>query len=200
MQQNAVTPEFGREDSWSILSPIEQSIKRKIEAVGTPLKDWDINIYRGILTGYNKAFIIDSAKRNALLDSCKTKDERDRTDELIRPILRDRDIKRYGYSFADIYLVASHNGYINSNGNWVSRINMNDYPTVKQYLDFFEPKLSSRADQGDTPYNLRSCAYMNLSSGCKTVGVFRRKAMRILFTRWKMCWGSIIATLRRMKS
>ena len=164
-----MTPEFGREDSWIILSPIEQSIKRKIEAVGTPLKDWDINIYRGILTGYNEAFIIDSAKRNELLTNCKDKNERDKTDELIRPILRGRDIKRYGYSFADIYLIASHNGYINSNGNWISRIDMNDYPTVKQHLNFFEPKLSSRADQGDTPYNLRSCAYMNDFSKPKIV-------------------------------
>ena len=166
-----MAPEFGREDSWIILSPIEQSIKRKIEAVGTPLKDWDINIYRGILTGYNEAFIIDSAKRNELLTNCKDKNEREKTDELIRPILRGRDIKRYGYSFADIYLIASHNGYINSNGNWVPRIDMNDYPKVKQHLDFFEPKLSSRADQGDTPYNLRSCAYMNDFSKPKIVWI-----------------------------
>ena len=92
-----MAPEFGREDSWIILSPIDQSIKRKIEAVGTPLKDWDINIYRGILTGYNEAFIIDSAKINELLANYKDKNERDKTDELIRPILRGRDIKRYKY-------------------------------------------------------------------------------------------------------
>ena len=92
-----MAPEFGREDNWIILSPIEQSIKRKIEAVGTPLKDWDINIYRGILTGYNEAFIIDPAKRNELLANCKDKNERDKNDELIRPILCGRDIKRYKY-------------------------------------------------------------------------------------------------------
>ena len=82
-----------------------------------------------------------------------------------RSFLRGRDIKRYGYSFADIYLIASHNEYINSNGNWVSYIDMNDYSTVRQHLDFFEPRLSRRADQGNTPYNLRSCAYMNLGFG-----------------------------------
>ena len=58
MQQQGVECNFAGSDSWVILSPIEQSIKRKIEAVGTPLKDWDINIYRGVLTGYNDAFII----------------------------------------------------------------------------------------------------------------------------------------------
>ena len=88
-----------------ILSPIEQSIKRKIEAVGTPLKDWDIQIYRGVLTGCNEAFIIDTQKRNEILANCQTEDERQRTAELIRPILRGRDIKRYGYDWANLWLI-----------------------------------------------------------------------------------------------
>ena len=58
VQQQGVECDFTGSDLWVILSPIEQSIKRKIEAVGVPLKDWDINIYRGVLTGYNDAFII----------------------------------------------------------------------------------------------------------------------------------------------
>ena len=57
-----------------ILSPIELSIKRKIEAVGTPLKDWDINIYRGLLTGYNDAFIITTQKRDEILSNCQSED------------------------------------------------------------------------------------------------------------------------------
>ena len=69
---------FNGSDSWVILSPIEQSIKNKIESVGTPLRDWNINIYRGVLTGYNEAFIIDTAKREEILANCKTEDvERD---------------------------------------------------------------------------------------------------------------------------
>ena len=90
-----------------ILSPIEQSIKRKIEAVGTPLKDWDIQIYRGVLTGCNEAFIIPNETRNQILANCQTEDERQRTAELIRPILRGRDIKRYGYNWADLWLIAT---------------------------------------------------------------------------------------------
>ena len=54
-----------------ILSDIEQRIKAKIEAIGTPLKDWDINIYRGILTGYNEAFIIDKAKKGEIFKENK---------------------------------------------------------------------------------------------------------------------------------
>ena len=62
VQQQGTCCQFIGNDSWVILSAIEQSIKRKIEAVGTPLRDWEINIYRGVLTGYNEAFIVDTAK------------------------------------------------------------------------------------------------------------------------------------------
>ena len=105
VQQEHSVCEFTNEESWVILSPIEQSIKRKIESVGTPLKDWDINIYRGVLTGYNEAFIISTEKRDEILSNCETDEERERTAELIRPILRGRDIKRYGYNWADLWLI-----------------------------------------------------------------------------------------------
>ena len=103
-QQNSIC-DFNSSDSWVILSPIEQSIKRKIEAVGTPLKDWDIQINYGIKTGFNEAFIISTEKRNEILANCKDADERQRTAELIRPILRGRDIKRYGYDWANLWLI-----------------------------------------------------------------------------------------------
>ena len=123
-QQDTIC-DFSTSNSWVILSPIEQSIKRKIEAVGTPLKDWDINIYRGVLTGCNEAFIIDTAKRDEIISNCQTEDERKRTAELIRPILRGRDIKRYGYEWAELWLIAT----------FPSRhYNIDEYPAVKQYL------------------------------------------------------------------
>ncbi|NLZ51310.1 MAG: type II restriction endonuclease, partial [Rikenellaceae bacterium] len=100
VQQQSTFCDFSGGDSWVILSPIEQSIKRKIEAVGTPLKDWDIQINYGIKTGCNDAFIISTKKRNEILANCATEEEHTRTDELIRPILRGRDIKRYGYEWA----------------------------------------------------------------------------------------------------
>ena len=105
MQQSGTECEFCSSDSWVILSPIEQSIKRKIEAVGTPLKNWNIQINYGIKTGYNDAFIIDTAKRDEILANCQSENERERTAELIRPILRGRDIKRYGYNWANLWLI-----------------------------------------------------------------------------------------------
>lgn len=140
------------------MSPIEQSIKAKIEKIGTPLKDWNINIYRGVLTGFNDAFIISGEKRKEILAKCKSVDERKRTDDLIRPILRGRDIKRYEYNFADLYLINTHNGVKDKN---IPRIDIKDYPAIKNHLDEYWDKISTRADKGDTPYNLRNCAYMD---------------------------------------
>ena len=158
VQQSGSVCEFSNSDSWVIHSPIEQSIKRKIEAVGTPLKDWDINIYRGVLTGYNEAFIISTEKRDEILANCQTEDERTRTAELIRPILRGRDIKRYGYNWANLWLINTHNGIRGK----LERVHIEDNPAIKAHLDQYWDKISKRADKGDTPYNLRNCAYLRI--------------------------------------
>jgi len=125
VQTHAVLSSFSSSESWSILSDIERSIKTKIEAVGTPLKDWDIQINYGIKTGFNDAFIIDSAKRDEILSACQSEDERQRTAEIIRPILRGRDIKRYGYEWADQFIIATFPS---------RQYNIDDYPTLKEFL------------------------------------------------------------------
>ena len=125
VQQQGVEFNFASSDSWVILSPIEQSIKRKIEAIGTPLKDWNIQINYGVKTGFNDAFIISTEKRNEILANCQTEDERTRTAELIRPILRGRDIKRYGYDWASLYLIATFPS---------CHYDIEQFPAVKQYL------------------------------------------------------------------
>lgn len=125
VQQEGTICDFASSEPWVILTPIEQSIKRKIEAMGTPLKDWDIQIYRGVLTGCNEAFIISTEKRNEILSKCQSEDERKRTAELIRPILRGRDIKRYSYDWAELWLIAT----------FPSRhYDIEQYPAVKEYL------------------------------------------------------------------
>jgi len=123
-----------------ILSDIEQRIKAKIEVIGTPLKDWDINIYRGILTGYNEAFIIDKTKKEEILANCQTEEERQKTIEIIRPILRGRDIKRYGYEFADLYIITTFPSL---------KIDIESYPAVKQHLlSFGYDRLKQTGDKG----------------------------------------------------
>ena len=125
MQQQGVKCNFADSIPWVILSPIEQSIKQKIESVGIPLKDWNIQINYGIKTGFNDAFIISTEKRDEILANCQTEDERVRTAELIRPILRGRDIKRYEYEWADLWIIAT----------FPSRhYDIESYPAVKNYL------------------------------------------------------------------
>ena len=157
VRQNAADTSFDTSDSWVILTPIEQSIKRKIESVGVPLKDWDIQINYGIKTGFNDAFIISTEKRDEILANCADEAERKRTAELIRPILRGRDIKRYGYDWAGLWLINTHNGIKGK----LERIHIEDYPAVKAHLDQYWDKISVRADKGETPYNLRNCAYLD---------------------------------------
>ena len=154
-RQHAALCAFPADESWVILSPIEAAIKRKIEAVGTPLSEWDIHIYRGVLTGCNEAFIISTARRDEILAACRDEAERERTAELIRPILRGRDIKRYGYEWAELWVIGTHNGV---RGKF-PRIDIEDYPAVKAHLDQYWDKIAVRDDQGATPYNLRNCAY-----------------------------------------
>ncbi|MDX2003220.1 MAG: Eco57I restriction-modification methylase domain-containing protein [Chitinophagales bacterium] len=134
VRQNAQSCTFAGNQTWVLLGSIEQKIKHKIETIGIPLKDWDINIYRGILTGYNEAFIIDGKKRAELIA------EDPKSDEIIRPILRGRDIKRYGYEFADLWIIATFPSL---------KINIDLYPAVKQHLlSFGYDRLKQTGDAG----------------------------------------------------
>ncbi len=72
-------------ESFTFSDENTSALKAKIERIGTPLKEWQgLNIYRGILTGYNEAFIITTEKRNEILANCKDEAEKERTAKLIR--------------------------------------------------------------------------------------------------------------------
>ena len=148
---------FNNSDSWVILSSLEQTIKQKIEKIGKPLKNWNITINYGIKTGFNDAFIISSETRKEILSKCANEDERKRTDAIIRPILRGRDIQRYTYVNNGLWLINTHNGMKGK----LPKINIDEYPAIKTHLDRYWDKISTRADKGDTPYNLRNCAYLD---------------------------------------
>ena len=165
------------DESWTISSSIEQSIKQKIETKGKPLKNWDISINYGIKTGYNEAFIIDG----------KTKDELialdPKSSEVIKPILRGRDIKRYKAEFADLWLINIPKGYTIKGKNTEQETKSNlsepmprygyyeiDYawiwfeqqlPAIAKHLKPFEEKAKKRLDMGDYWWELRACSYLN---------------------------------------
>ncbi|EIA3469210.1 class I SAM-dependent DNA methyltransferase [Campylobacter coli] len=149
-------------ESFTFSDENTSALKAKIERIGTPLKEWQgLNIYRGILTGYNEAFIITTEKRNEILANCKDEAEKERTAKLIRKMLRGRDIKRYSYEWAGLWVINTHNGYKNQNGEKVEAINIKHYPSLKKHFDEFYPQLEKRTDKGLTPYNLRNCAYLD---------------------------------------
>lgn len=149
-------------ESFTFSDENTSALKAKIERIGTPLKEWyGLNINYGIKTGLNEAFIITTEKRNEILAKCKDEAEKERTAKLIRKMLRGRDIKRYSYEWAGLWVINTHNGYKNQNGEKVEAINIEHYPSLKKHFDEFYPQLEKRADKGLTPYNLRNCAYLD---------------------------------------
>jgi adenine-specific DNA-methyltransferase len=133
-RQNATITSFTSKENWNILSEIEQRIKAKLETAGKPLKNCDINIYRGILTGYNEAFIITGKVKDELI----VKDPK--SAEIIRPLLRGRDIKRYSYQFANLYIITTFPSL---------KIDIEQYPAIKEHLmSFGYDRLKQTGDKG----------------------------------------------------
>ncbi|PDX15340.1 restriction endonuclease [Helicobacter pylori] len=162
MKQNALSTE-----SFIFANTTLLDLRDKIESIGTPLKDWGIQINYGIKTGANEAFIIPTEKRDAILKNCddaqkdeKGMSERERTKELIKPILRGKDIKRYSYEWAHLWVINTHNGYTSAFKSKIPPIDIEKYPATKAHLDAHYDTIATRCDQGDTPYHLRNCAYL----------------------------------------
>lgn len=155
MKQNALSTE-----SFIFANAMLLDLRDKMENIGTPLKDWGIQINYGIKTGANEAFIIPTEKRDEILNACKTQEERERTERLIKPILRGKDIKRYSYEWAHLWVINTHNGYTSAFKSKIPPIDIEKYPATKAHLDAHWDTIATRSDQGDTPYNLRNCAYL----------------------------------------
>ncbi len=155
MRQNALSTE-----SFIFANASFLDLRDKMESVGAPLKDWDIQINYGIKTGANEAFIIPTEKREEILNACKTQEERKRTDALIKPILRGKDIKRYSYEWVHLWVINTHNGYTSNLKFKIPPIDIEKYPAIKTHLDSHYDTIATRSDQGDTPYHLRNCAYL----------------------------------------
>ncbi len=133
------------EDSFTFANKNIIELKQKIEKIGTPLKDWDVKIYRGITTGFNKAFVIDKVTKERL---CA---EDPKSEEIIKPLLRGRDINKWYYIFKDYYLIYTYAG-----------ININKYPTIIRYLEQYKDELKEvwEAKHGKKKwYELRGCKY-----------------------------------------
>ncbi|MFP5994478.1 class I SAM-dependent DNA methyltransferase [Helicobacter pylori] len=134
MKQNALSTE-----SFIFANATLLDLRDKMENIGTPLKDWDIQINYGIKTGSNEAFIITTEKREEILNACKTQEERERTERLIKPILRGKDIKRYSYEWAHLWVIATFPSL---------KLDIDDYPSLKTYLSQFRPRIDQSGEKG----------------------------------------------------
>lgn len=130
---------------WTIASESNLSLKEKIRRSGKELNHWGIKINRGILTGLNKAFIIDQATKDTLVSVDPN------SLEIFKPILRGRDVHKFHAEWANLWLIVTKNG-----------VNIKDYPAVYQHLKSFSPSIKKRADQGENWWNLRACNYYHL--------------------------------------
>ena len=140
--------EQSRLDSNSFIfnSPDVLNLREKISHDGTPIKDLDIEINRGILTGFNEAFIIDEKTKNRLIK------EDSNNKEIIKPLLRGRDINKWKIMYKNLYLIHSVDGLDTKN----------KYPSIYKFLSQYQEKLEKRYDKGRYWYNLRSCKYDDL--------------------------------------
>jgi type II restriction/modification system DNA methylase subunit YeeA len=119
-------------NGWTLGDDKVLSLKEKIEKVGKPLKEWDVGIYYGIKTGFDDAFIVDTETRNKILANCKDEEERKRTEEIIKPVLKGRDIERYRYKWAGLWIICTFPS---------KKIDIEQYPALKEYLASFGERL-----------------------------------------------------------
>ncbi len=117
-------------NAYTLQAPEILALKKKIEQIGTPLKDWDIRINYGIKTGFNEAFIINTAKRDELIAADP------KSAEIIKPILRGRDIKAYQHHWAGLWVILAKyqsNQYLEQ-----------EYPIIYNHLKQYKEKLKQR--------------------------------------------------------
>jgi hypothetical protein len=156
-----------RQEIWTLAENEVLSLKEKIERVGKPLREWDVKIYFGIKTGYNDAFIIDTQTRNRILANCKDEEERKRTEEIIKPVLKGRDIERYRYKWAGLWIIIIPAGWTNEHKEREDSKEFfkKTFPALyNHFISFANVKgkgkgLFDRDDQGDYWWELRPCDY-----------------------------------------
>jgi len=154
-----VSFDYYNSEIWNILSMEELTLKKRIETEFTKLADLDIEIKYGIKTGYNDAFIIDEDIKNDLVKKNVT------NLNIIKPVVRGRDTRRYFYNNSRLFIINSHNGY-----NDEARIDViNDYPDIYNHLLKFETKAKNRSDKGSHWTNLRNCAYIDRMESPKII-------------------------------
>ncbi len=140
---------------WSLVDNKTQQLIDKLSKTGVMLGEYvEQKIYRGILTGLNEAFVIDTSTRDQLIA------EDAKNEELIKPFLLGKDVKRHQSLSSDNYLILIPKGWTNKQvkenaWKWLK----NNYPAITSYIEPFAKKAQKRCDKGDYWWELRACGY-----------------------------------------
>ena len=113
-----LSPDSFGEAEWNITNPVIEKVLQKM-SVGTPLRDMPISIYAGIKAGCIDAFYIDGKVRSQLIE------RNPKSEEVIKPLVRGRDITAWNTNTQDIYLIGTLPAL---------KINIDDYPAIKDHL------------------------------------------------------------------
>lgn len=149
--ENKKERSFAGKTSWVFVDEDKEAFVNSIKAKGVSLAKWELMINRGIITGCNDAFWISSEQYQEMVSAdehCK---------EILVPHLRGRNINQYQIEWEGSYLINSHNGLKEEK---LPPIDINDYLPIKEHLDAYYDRLEARSDKGNTPYNLRNCAFL----------------------------------------
>jgi type I restriction-modification system DNA methylase subunit len=142
---------------WSLSDERTQTLLTKLHSKGVPLVEYvGDKIYYGIKTGLNEAFVIDTQTKKRLID------EDPKSEELIKPFLAGRDIKRYQLPNSDKYLIFMPKGWTSERSNkarnpwqWLQ----SSYPAIASHLLPFAEAGEKRCDKGEYWWELRTCDY-----------------------------------------
>jgi hypothetical protein len=146
------------DSAWTLEDTKVLHLKKKMEKIGVALKQWNVKINRGLLTGFNEAYVINSRTK---INLCN---EDPKNEEILKPIIRGRDIGKYFYTLPDLWIINTHNGYSTKAENIPPINTVKDYPSIYKYLKKIneenDGEVEKRCDQGNHWTNLRNCAFL----------------------------------------
>jgi hypothetical protein len=122
-------------DGWRLERQDVQALLEKLRSVGTPLGEYvGGRFYRGVLTGFNEAFVVDRATRDRLIAEHKS------SAEVLKPFLRGRDVKRWRVEYQDLWLIFTRRG-----------IDIDEFPAIKKHLEQYKDRLTPGVPGGRKP-------------------------------------------------
>jgi hypothetical protein len=151
-----------RADVWALVTPIVLNLIQKLRDHSSLERYLDSDLYMGIKTGYNAAFVIDQDTYETFIEKSP------QSEEILKPWIRGRNIKRWRVDWEGEYVIAIQNsGDEDANNPWAKveteqeaeGIFRNTYPLIHEHLSQYESRLRKRWDQGEYWWELRTCTY-----------------------------------------